>query len=181
MLPWETLWFNGQQMLNVSTACKNSFQIYPATLDINPYIKHSIYLIQFVLPCQSCFLKHLENINDESAIEQVNDFSIIITTRLYWVISNIYICNYISQIINNLLTTTTVIWQFALIKHLFSLNLVILSVSYQWYLLAQYHEKIHTPRTLIAGIKEKFEQNFQLHLTHVMNFSWMLADMLHVQ
>lgn len=58
-LPLESLSFHRQQMFDVSTACKNAFQVNPTTLDVNPNIKQSHDAIQLVLPTQGIFLKHL--------------------------------------------------------------------------------------------------------------------------
>lgn len=46
-------------MFDVSTACKDTFQIDPASLHINPDIKQSHDSIQLVFPAQGIFFKHL--------------------------------------------------------------------------------------------------------------------------
>lgn len=60
VLPLEPLCFYRQQMLDVSTACEDSFQVDPATLHVDPNIKQSHDAIQLVLPAQGIFLKHLK-------------------------------------------------------------------------------------------------------------------------
>lgn len=60
-------------MLDISTSCEDAFQVHPAALDINPDVKQSHDAIQFVLPAQSVFLKHLQNSKCE---EKKNDKNI---------------------------------------------------------------------------------------------------------
>lgn len=58
-IPSESLGFNRQQMLDVTTTSENTIQVNPSTLHINPNIKQGEDTIQLVIPLDGVFLKYL--------------------------------------------------------------------------------------------------------------------------
>ena len=60
LLPVESLSLIGQQVLDVSTASEDTLQVDPASLHVNPHIKHSIDTVQPLLPLHGIILKHLQ-------------------------------------------------------------------------------------------------------------------------
>lgn len=55
-------------MFDVSTSCKDTLQIDPTTLDIDPHIKKCHDAIELVLPAQGVFLKHLREENSVNSV-----------------------------------------------------------------------------------------------------------------
>ena len=59
-LPVESLSLIGQKVLDVGTASEDALQVDPASLHVNPHIKHSIDTVQPLLPLHGIVLKHLQ-------------------------------------------------------------------------------------------------------------------------
>lgn len=59
-LPLEPLGLHRQQVLDVSTASKDTLQVDPSPLDIYPDIKECHDTVQLVFPAKGILLKHLK-------------------------------------------------------------------------------------------------------------------------
>ena len=46
-------------MLDIGTSCEDTLQVHPVSLDVNPHIKCSVYLVQSLLSSQSLIFKNL--------------------------------------------------------------------------------------------------------------------------
>lgn len=59
-LPLEPLGLHRQQVLDVCTTSKDTLQVDPSPLDIDPDIKECHDTVQLVFPAKGIFLKHLK-------------------------------------------------------------------------------------------------------------------------